>query len=444
MKKQRIIVAGAGPAGTVTALKLSQLGYSVTVIALPRPFSACEGISERVLQGLQNAGLHKALATIAAPSRRNANWNGSNSEANTERLIRRDLFDQALLQSLQETGIDVINGRVNKVEVNVERCVVSGKDTHNLPIQLEGDFFVEARGRSTPSGKQPRMRGPETVSLLQHWQGDPVTAQSMATSFTDGWAWMAQFSDGSRYTQITVAADAKDFPSKSGLQEYFLKRLKQLPEALPFYQGATPRGELVARSSTAILTHNPIDDASIRIGDAALAVDPLSGNGIFQALSTALVAPAVINTILQKPHSKAIAQQFYRERVTHAFMRFARMGRDFYKMETRWPEQAFWQQRQTWPDQQPMHEPVVPQQVSVVERPVVKEDLIELEDVVITPDQPLGIWHLAGIALAPIVKDLQTQPLVDNETLASRLRAKGFDGPRLQALTSWLSDQGIA
>jgi flavin-dependent dehydrogenase len=447
MKKQHIIIAGAGPAGTVTALGLSKLGYKITVIALPRAFTACEGISERVLQGLTNAGIQTALSSIAAPSKRFATWNGTSSEANTERLIRRDIFDQALLQDLQSTETEIIAGRINKVEHLDSAVSLTGKSTDGQPFLLTGDFFVEARGRSTPSGKQPRMRGPETVSLLQHWQGEPTEARSMAASFKDGWGWMAQFTDGSRYTQITVAADADDFPAKAGLKDYFFQRLEQLPEARPFYDKAEPQGELTARSATAILTHDPVDDFSIRVGDAALAVDPLSGNGIFQALSTALVAPSVINTILQQPQSKKskeVAQQFYRERVTHAFMRFARMGRDFYKMETRWPEQPFWQQRQAWPDEQPMHEPVIPEQISIIERPVVQENLIVLQEVVATPDQPLGIWHLGGIPLAPIVKDLQSKPLSDGETVLARLQANGFDDQRQQVLASWLESQGIS
>jgi flavin-dependent dehydrogenase len=443
---KKIIIAGAGIAGTTTAIGLARIGYSVTVICLPRAFTACEGISNRVLQGLTNAGIRHALSAIAEPSRRSANWNGANSEANTERLIRRDLFDQGLMQDLKQADVTVIHGRVNHIHYSDELVTVKGNsaDASNSIIDITGDFFVEARGRSAPSGKQPRMRGPETVSLLQHWQGEACTAQSMATSFQDGWGWMAKFSDGSRYTQITVAADADDFPAKAGLNVYFLQRLQQLPQALPFYQDAEAVGTLTARSSTAILTHDPVTDHSIRVGDAALAVDPLSGNGIFQALSTALVAPSVINTILQKSSSKITAQQFYRERVSHAFMRFARMGRDFYQMETQWLDQPFWQKRQSWPDQKPMHEPVTSNKVEIVERPVVHDNLITLKDVVVTPDQPLGIWHLGNIELAPIVKSLQDSPLLKDESVLIRLEADGFkDQNQRAALEAWLKSQGI-
>lgn len=52
----------------------------------------------------------------------------------------------------------------------------------------------------------------------------------------------------------------------------------------------------------------------LRVGDAAMAVDLLSGNGIFQSLSSALQAPAVINTLLQRPERAELARRFQQQR----------------------------------------------------------------------------------------------------------------------------------
>ena len=173
-------------------------------------------------------------------------------------------------------------------------------------------------------------------------------------------------------------------------------------------------------------------------GDAAIAPDPLSGNGIFNALSTALVAPTVINTILQSPSHASLAAHFYQERVRHAFMRFARLGRDFYRMEQRWTENSFWQQRQAWPDQLPTHEPESVDQLKILQRPVVKNNLITSEEVVVTPDQPLGIWHLDGTPLAPLVNNLFSTPLDKNESIIQRLEKVGITKERHAALITWL------
>ena len=167
--------------------------------------------------------------------------------------------------------------------------------------------------------------------------------------------------------------------------------------------GSDPCDTVNARTSTPVLCRNAIGADWIRVGDAAMAVDPLSGNGIFQSLSSALVAPAVINTLLRQPDSADLARHFYQDRLDHLFMRFARTGRDFYRMEGRWPDRPFWAARQSWPDDEPMHQANDPAAIRVEDRPIVCDGTIQKRPVVITKDQPLGIWRLGNIELAPVI-----------------------------------------
>jgi len=74
------------------------------------------------------------------------------------------------------------------------------------------------------------------------------------------------------------------------------------------------------------------------------------------------------------------------------------------------PEQSFWQQRQQWPDDHPSHVPVTPEQIVTDWAPVVTGDRVGRARVVITPDQPLGIWHLNGVELAPVIDALREAP----------------------------------
>ena len=440
-----VVILGSGPAGTATALGLSKLGYEVAVISSPRGFSACEGVSERVLEGLRSAGCHRACAALPPPTPRNVRWNGVPSSANQERLVLREEFDKALLEDLGQAGIKVVTARINRIDwpadtlANVSIAGHGGKQT-----RISAGFVVEARGRTAPGGGEARVRGPESVSLLQHWQGPQCTPQSMAASFADGWAWLARTADGQRFTQITLAADAPDFPKKSALRDYYFQHLSSVEEAVEFYQDAEPQGELAARSSTAVLHNDSLQGRLIRVGDAAIAPDPLSGNGIFNALSTALVAPTVINTILQSPSHASLAAHFYEERVRHAFMRFARIGRDFYGMEECWSANHFWQARAQWPDAEPAHNALAPQVVSIGNKPVVDNYQIREREVVVTSDQPLGVWHLDGIELAPVVKAVRERPLQTinelYEYLPSRVSA---DKRQLPLLVAWLLKYGL-
>ncbi|MGD2008156.1 MAG: hypothetical protein PVJ95_07775, partial [Cellvibrionales bacterium] len=116
---------------------------------------------------------------------------------------------------------------------------------------------------------------------------------------------------------------------------------------------------------------------------------------IFQSLSSAMAAPAVINTVLQRPEDGEMALRFYQDRCAHLFERFSRMGRDFYQLIDAERASDFWEERQNWPDQQPSH--VQPDRVlGTAQRPVINAGFIETKTVVITADQPLGIWRVNG------------------------------------------------
>ncbi|MEH6470347.1 MAG: lycopene cyclase family protein [Halopseudomonas sp.] len=402
----RILVLGGGPAGGTVALGLKRLGYQVTLISSPRPFLALEGISERVVEGLRSAGFVKALQYLPNPSPRVANWNGNTSAANTERLVDRSQLDQTILEDLADAGVAVILGRVLQTEMltSAQRVLIQQGDDQRW---LQACFVVEARGRAAPLAQLDRVRGCETLSLLQYWRGAPCTPRSAAQSFDQGWAWMAAGSDGTRYLQLTLDVASADLPVKSQLEGYCFRYLSRLDLAEPFMRDAHPSGRVYARTSTPILCYQAVGDNWIRVGDAAMAVDPLSGNGIFQALSSALQAPAVINTLIKRPYQAELAKRFYQDRLDHLFYRFARIGRDFYHLEASFSKHPFWQARCRWPDTQPVHPDPDPASVQAARRPVICDDFIIEAEVVISNEYPLGRWHRDGVELAPLLKAMQ-------------------------------------
>jgi len=425
-----ILILGAGPAGAAVALGLRRLGYPVSIVSEWRRFPALEGVSLRVLEALRAAGLEHALVDATLPSQRKVSWNGQQHAQNIEWLLDRPRFDRGLREDLQRAGVELIEGRVLAVQ--------SSAAGHQVQIEghadLQADFLVESRGRQAPAlGKG--LRGPETVSLLNRWQGVPGATASAVESIEQGWVWMARQADGCCYWQLTVDVASAALPGKAQLLDYCRERRRTSALATAFFaDGPESDVHLHARSSTAILCPQVCGDNWIRVGDAAMAVDPLSGNGIFQSLSSALQAPVVINTLLRAPERAALAQQFHRQRVEQLFLRFARIGRDFYADEQRWQDQPFWQTRRQWPDAEPAHKPADFSAVSVQRAPVLRDGLVDEAEVVVTADQPLGVWHLQGIELAPLVRRLQTEPA--QQALA------GLSKEQEHLVRSWLLSQG--
>ena len=246
---------------------------------------------------------------------------------------------------------------------------------------------------------------------------------------------MARQADGRCYWQWTLDVSATPLPDKAALLDFCRERRWQSVLARAFFDSDQEQDlQLHARSSTAILTPVCGGDNWLRVGDAAMAVDPLSGNGIFQSLSSALQAPAVINTLLTHPERRELALRFHQQRVEHLFWRFARLGRDFYLEERRWAEEPFWQARRHWPDGQPVHAEACFDDLRIDQMPVLRDGLVDLAPVVISPDQPLGIWHLNGVELAPLVSRLQSEPA--EQVLAP------LSPEQQRYIRSWLLSQG--
>lgn len=425
-----ILILGAGPAGAAVALGLRRLGYAVTLVSEWRRFAALEGVSQRVLEALRGAGLHHALANATLPSQRQVSWNGQQHAQNIEFLLDRPTFDRGLREDLRLAGVEVIEGRVLSVQ--------SSADGHRVELDggqtLTADFLVEARGRQAPaSGKG--LRGPETVSLLNRWQGTPGVTASAVESLEDGWAWMARRDDGQCYWQWTVDVASARLPGKAQLLDHCRARRQASEFAQAFFAGGQELElQLHARSSTAILAPQVCGDNWIRVGDAAMAVDPLSGNGIFQSLSSALQAPVVINTLLRKPERAVLAQGFHRQRVEQLFLRFARIGRDFYADEQRWLDLPFWQARRQWPDAEVAHAQADFAALRIERMPVLRDGFVDEAEVVITADQPLGIWHVQGVELAPLVRRLRDEPA--DQVLAGLSEEQG------RVIRGWLLSQG--
>jgi flavin-dependent dehydrogenase len=433
MSNLPILSLGAGPAGAAVALGLRRLGHPVTVISEWRRFAAVEGVSQRVLEGLRNSGLKHALDCAAPPSQRRVLWNGAESAQNIEHVLDRPRFDAGLREDLKQAGVELIEAQVLAVAEQGSGWRVKLEGGR----EVQGAFLVEARGRQAPlnqKGSKAR-RGPETLSLLNRWQGEPGPLATAVESLSDGWAWMARLEDGRCYWQLTLDVASSQLPPREQLLDYCRERCSSSQLVRNFFGDADERElDLHARSSTAILCLEACGDNWIRVGDAAMAVDPRSGNGIFQSLSSALQAPLVINTLLRAPERAELAKRFHQQRVEQLFLRFARVGRDFYASETQWADQPFWQARRAWPDEQPSHVPADFASLRIERAPVLKGEFVDEAEVVVSADQPLGIWHLDGLELAPWLRRLSTEP--EAQVLAD------LPMEQRRAFQGWLLAQG--
>lgn len=393
-----ILITGAGPAGVLAGVGLHKLGYNVQIVSRPRRFAAIEGVSARVLQALEQQGFTHALAAVDPPGQRMVRWNGEQHAQNQEWLVDRRRFDAALWEDAKATGVPVLEAGVLRVTAE-EQGWQALLDNGQL---LRADFWIEARGRSAPSGQN--VRGPETLSILNRWALPASSSATAIYSHTPGWVWTARLASGWGYWQYTLDGQSDAMPSKQELAAFCSEQHQQCVALQSLFPEGVPDDfDIHVRAGTSILNKAICGPNWLRVGDAAAAVDSLSGNGIFLALSSALQAPAVVNTLLKRPDDAQLALRFHEQRISHLFYRFARMGREFYSEETRFNAAPFWQERQQWPDLQDSHSNDTTE-AKLCQRSVIDAHYIVEREVVVTADQPLGVWHIDGVALAPLIR----------------------------------------
>jgi flavin-dependent dehydrogenase len=76
------------------------------------------------------------------------------------------------------------------------------------------------------------------------------------------------------------------------------------------------------------------------VGDAAMSVDPLAGNGVARALSSALEAAPQIDAALDGAAPPPAA-------AGDPFLEYLDLRAAYYRLEPRWPESLFWARRRT-------------------------------------------------------------------------------------------------
>ncbi|MDH3920248.1 MAG: FAD-dependent oxidoreductase [Rhodospirillales bacterium] len=441
-----VLVLGAGPAGVVAARGLRAAGYSVALVGAPRPFDAFEGLSERAAEGLGSAGCHEALGRLGAEVRRVATWNGETSDANRETLVDRQAFDAGLRRDAAAAGATVLDGRIKRVEETAEGWRVTGRAGENQAFDIEAGFLVEARGRAAPAGGAGGRRGPATTALIRRWRlpsgGAPRTALA---AFESGWCWFADLGTGEALFQVMAASGSGELPARPGLEVFYDDRLATIPEAAVWLAEAAPLGGVQARAAGPVLAGTLLGPTFARVGDAAFAVDPLSGNGMFQAVAVALALPAVVNTLIRRPQDRALAESFYRERVEQTFQRMCRVGRDFYRAEERWPRHPFWRARAAWPDEQAAHEPWDSEAPKLSARPVSQDGFIVRQPVIVTPDHPRGVWRVGDVPLLPLMEFLAGDESQSPAAAAAKFGAQaGYPAVSVETALSWLTHRGLA
>lgn len=431
-----VAIAGGGPAGAAAAILLVRAGLRVALVDAGCAPERIEGAGVRLVAVLKAQGM--TLEGIGPPMPRHTRWGGEDRPVNREHAVLRPVFDAALRRQAADEGVRVVAGLVERVRPGCLR-LASGEP-------IGAGLVVEARGRRAPVGAE-RLRGPATVAIGGFVEGAGEDgAGSAVAARPNGWSWSIGAPDGRIWRQVTLDAVAVREGIAAGWSAVDAGPLPKRP---------------VVRAAELRLAAPVLDPALLRIGDAAVAMDPLSGHGLFWALASALHAVPMAFAMLSGDIDKAA--RFHRERVVETFFRQARVGRDLHRASGL--DGPFWRARCGWPPGSAAHEIPdtglagmgsadmgMPAGVAagtrtsaaphVRRRIVVRDARLAEADVLVTAQDPGGVAFVNGREIVPILARAGRGPLPDRETFAARLVPE-IPADEAGRIHDWLVTRGV-
>ncbi|MGW1991838.1 tryptophan 7-halogenase [Embleya sp. NPDC001921] len=360
-RRYDVVVAGGGPAGSAAAITLAGAGRRVLLADVgtgpPAVGEALPGAARTLLADLGLADADTAPGHLACYATQSA-WGSPHpvtvsaiSDPNGPgRHLDRALFDRRLRERARAAGAEV----AEHTPVGAPARHADG--TWSVPLgraarreRVVCDWIVDATGRratvATGSGGARRRTHDALVATHLTLAGPtaPDTdASTLVEAGADGW-WYTALLPGDRRL-LAYFTDADLPAARAGEPAGFRALLGETTQVARRLSGWPVPKDAMPRRAPAHGAHldRVCGDGWVAAGDAAVAFDPLSAQGILTALYTGLSAGHTVHACLS---GRPDAPDTYRARVADLLHAYRRNHHAAYAAERRWPDRPFWQRR---------------------------------------------------------------------------------------------------
>ncbi|MDN2700428.1 tryptophan 7-halogenase [Janthinobacterium sp. SUN100] len=353
-----VLVVGAGPAGATAALNLAGRHRVLLVDRLAAPLARIgESLPPAAARLLQDMGLLDAfLRQGHAPYHGNrAWWNGAWAEHHFLSdpdghgwHLERGTFDLWLRDEARQRGAALLaSARVADIAPDDGGWRVRLETRHG-PCDAAARIVIDATGRSARLARKAGAQRRHSDRLVSIWQyGHERTPSARGFAHIEaceyGWWYSAPLPGQRRVLALHTDADLLGNTSlrDAGWLEAAARRLPATRELLEQqgYGADTPALATPAHTAALDAAAGP---GWFAAGDAALSFDPLSSQGIFNALYTGLAAAEAADRTLQ---GDTTACQQYNAELAAIGAAYGRHLAYCYGQETRWPSAPFWSRR---------------------------------------------------------------------------------------------------
>lgn len=307
-----VAVVGAGPAGAAAAIELVRAGRDVVVVdkaTFPRDKICGDGLTTGALRILESLGLEPDRipswqpvddVVVVSPSGREVTFPLPRGDGHHAVVARRTELDHALVQRAVEVGATVLEGcAVVAAEERADRVVLGLADGR----AVQARYAVGADGMWSPLRK---LLGVATEGYRGEWHAfrqyftdvGPRAARELFVWFEPdllpGYAWSFPLPGGRANVGFGIQRGGKvaRVQDMKALWPDLLRR-PHIAEVL----GPDARPEAPHRAWPIPARIDQVQLCTARtlfVGDAAAATDPMTGEGIGQALLTGQLAARAI------------------------------------------------------------------------------------------------------------------------------------------------------
>lgn len=359
--KTDILIIGGGIAGCIAAISLvehfqvtlidklaepkDRIGESLAPAAqrILRELNLCQNLDAELEQKLyrKNLGMQSYWGSDRVhivDHLRNPDGFGLN--------LDRKEFEVYLRQVAEERGVQCLwSTKIHSSEYADEHWNITAK-SNDSDHEITSKFVIDATGRQSHFARSRGIERTHFDKLIACWMSLPNTLENQMSTISvseNGWWYSAVVPKNKRVIAFQTDSDIYE-KSQFKTLDSLLELSKENPHVTSILNSSDIDSNkfhgITAANSTKL---NQVAGTQwVAIGDAAISFDPLSSQGMFNAMACAM---QLKHLILQVGFGEEMTNH-YSTQIENIWRSYLQHKDIFYRQELRWRDGEFWRRRQ--------------------------------------------------------------------------------------------------